>query len=110
MGTIKNTLKLSALYVEEKQIQRFINQIDSPEKFGKFMFNLRKVRNGLGDILEKNQQADNSPMMEMFRTLNQLYGDLLFDDMTKNTHLDKGRLIFGDAYNQGTWKAYHKHC
>lgn len=81
------TVTLNLNYLEESQIQAFVNLLDSPEKFKTFMASIRSVRGGLHDVIDRNNQFDNTKAMAMFRALNNMYGVLLFEDDSKNTHV-----------------------
>lgn len=74
-------------YLTADQARYLIKMFDSPEAYAENFSAIKAITRGLYRLLENTDPPEKSPLLRMFRTVNDIQGGLMLDDMHEHERI-----------------------
>jgi hypothetical protein len=92
-------LTIDLHYLNPDQARQLLKMFDSPEAYAENFSALKAITRGLYKIIDDSKPNDESPVIRMFHTVNNMQGILLLDDMQ-----EVDRIIYNSGLMPDAWQ------
>lgn len=96
-----NTITIDLKYITAKQAKQLIKMFDSPDAYAENFSAIKAITRGLHKIIMDSNPVGNTPIMRMFRTVNDMQGTLMLDDVQEHE-----RIINNSGLMPNLWDSF----